>query len=79
MVASLLFILWEFALCLGPTKKQTVLSLFSTLFLRGEVRTSFQSDLTMFPSFCGFQSAPCSLVEEFFFFSLWFEYLRNIL
>lgn len=78
MVASLLFILWEFAICLGPTRKQPVLSLLSTVFLRGEVRTSFQSDLTMLPSFCGFKSVPCSLVEEIFF-SLWFEYSRNIL
>lgn len=59
--------LWEFAICLGPTKEQPVSSLLSTLFLRGEVRTRFQSDLTMFPSFCGFQSVPCSLVEEIFF------------
>lgn len=67
MVASLLFILRDFAMyvSLHATKKQPVLSLLSTLFLTGEVRTSFQSDLTMFPSFCGFQSVPCSLVELF--------------
>lgn len=55
------------AMYLGPSEKQPILSIYSTLFLRGEVRTGFQSDLTVFPSFCGFQSAPWSSVEGNFF------------